>query len=140
VLMGLIDTRLGSLMRDPVTITSCTGGAEASGAAGPSASAAIAGAPAVAAAATALRKSALRTALETWLLDLVIESSCKRLKPSDEWKPAGSLPDDPLGTCLSICLRTCSAGDGTLSRVSHGSSGLATPKQFWWKRNTGNPN
>jgi hypothetical protein len=82
----------------------------ASLAAGASASAAIAGAPAAAAAATALRKSALRTALETWLLDLVIESSCKRLKPSDEWKPAGSLPDDPLGTCLSCVYESVPLG------------------------------
>src|SRR5689334_8599297 len=82
----------------------------ASLAAGASASAAIAGAPEAAAAATALRKSALRTALETWLLDLVIESSCKRLKPSDEWKPAGSLPDDPLGTCLSCVYESVSLG------------------------------
>jgi hypothetical protein len=86
-------------MREPVTTTSCMGAPLASEAA---ASAAMAGAPAAAAAVMALKMSTRRTSLETWLLHLVIKSSCRRLLPSDELKPAGL----PLAVRL-VTFRSC---------------------------------
>src|SRR5882757_7805823 len=64
------------------------------------------------------------------------ESSCKRLQPSDKWKPAGRFPD-PSRQFL-LCLRIRSAGDETISRATDVSSRCAVPKQFWEKRNTSN--